>query len=62
MIGRHTGQSDGGTMMFTCPRCRRSFWQPRDYSRATREADELIDAGDFDGARRVVRDALADRE
>lgn len=33
-------------MMFTCPDCRRSFWQTRDMSHITAAADARIAAGD----------------
>lgn len=58
IIGRHAGQEDGGTMMFTCPRCKGSFWQPHDYSAVTSAADRLIDQGDHEGAERLVRSAF----
>lgn len=49
-LGRHTGQAQGGTMMFTCPRCKRSLWQPlrhRDRLRAVEtEADLRLASGD----------------
>lgn len=58
MLGRHTGQREGGTMMFTCPRCGGSFWQRKDYSAITRYADMLIALGQADEALRFVRDAV----
>lgn len=58
ILGRHTGQAQGGTLMFTCPRCRGSFFQRDDYSAVERKADVLIDAGRTDDALRLVRDAL----
>ncbi len=60
-VGLHTGQERGGTLMFTCPGCGGAFWQRRDYSHITRQADAMIDRGDTDGAERLVRDALAPR-
>jgi uncharacterized C2H2 Zn-finger protein len=60
VIGIHTGQREGGTMMFTCPRCRRSLWQRKDYSHLTRAADAAIDRGDRAAAERIVREGLRD--
>lgn len=45
-LGRHTGQAQGGTLMYTCPDCRGSFWQTHDFSAVTAEADARIAAGD----------------
>jgi uncharacterized C2H2 Zn-finger protein len=59
MVGLHTGQREGGTMMFTCPRCRRSFWQRKDYSEITRYADILIENGQADEAQQLVREAVS---
>jgi uncharacterized C2H2 Zn-finger protein len=59
--GRHTGQAQGGTLMFTCPRCKRSFWQVEDYSDLTRLGDEMIDRGDIEGAKAMVRRELTRR-
>jgi uncharacterized C2H2 Zn-finger protein len=59
-LGRHKGQSDGGTMCFTCPNCGGSFWQKRDYSAVTAQADRLIEAGRADDAEKLVREALRD--
>jgi uncharacterized C2H2 Zn-finger protein len=50
LLGRHTGQKEGGTMMFTCPRCGGSFWQKHDLRAVTAHADRLIDAGRSDEA------------
>lgn len=55
ILGRHTGRREGGTMMFTCPRCRGSFWQTRDYSHVTRAADALIAQDRADEAHELVR-------
>lgn len=57
-FGRHTGQADGGTLMFTCPRCGGSFVQPVDYSDVTRYADMLIENGQGEEALRFARDAV----
>lgn len=59
IFGRHTGQADGGTMMFTCPRCHESFWQRCDYSHVTRAANAAIDRGDFAEAKRIRREGLS---
>jgi uncharacterized C2H2 Zn-finger protein len=60
IFGLHTGQREGGTMVFYCPRCERSFWQRRDYSHVTAAADRLIEQGRSDEARTLVREALRD--
>lgn len=58
VLGRHTGQENGGTMMFTCPRCRGSYMQPLDFSHVATEADTMIAQGDVSGALRMVRSAV----
>jgi uncharacterized C2H2 Zn-finger protein len=58
-LGRHTGQQDGGTMVYMCPRCGGSYWQPHDYSAVTRYADLLIANGQSEEALRFARDAVA---
>lgn len=45
-LGRHVGQETGGTMMYTCPRCKGSFWQTQDMSHISAAADLRIAAGD----------------
>ena len=57
-LGRHTGQENGGTMVFTCSRCGGSFWQTKDYSAVTARADRLIDAGRGEEALDLARDAV----
>lgn len=57
-LGRHTGQREGGTMMFTCPRCGESFWQRHDFSGVTAFADRLIDEGRPDDALRYAEDEI----
>lgn len=42
-LGRHTGQADGGTMMFTCPRCGGSH----NMRAITVAADMRVEAGDL---------------
>jgi uncharacterized C2H2 Zn-finger protein len=55
IVGLHTGQREGGTMMFYCPRCETSHWQRHDYSATTMRADRLIDEGRYDEAHEIVR-------
>lgn len=65
-LGRHIGHEAGGTVMFTCTRCKRPHWQPERYRRklraVEREADLRVAGGDFeavtwaqDEVRRVVK-------
>lgn len=60
-LGLHTGQAEGGTMMFTCPRCGGSFWQRADMSDVTRAADAMLDAGRVDDANAYVREEVKRR-
>lgn len=58
MLGRHTGQKQGGTMMFLCPRCGGSYWQTKDFSAVTRRADFLIRTGHAEEGRELARKAV----
>lgn len=59
-MGRHIGQSGGGTMAFTCPRCGGSYWQTQDMRDVTARADAMIAAGD-EGALDYARDEIRRR-
>lgn len=58
VVGLHTGQRDGGTLMYTCPRCTKFRWQTRDYSAVTRRGDALIDEGRGDEALHYAQDKV----
>lgn len=60
MIGRHTGQENGGTMKFTCPRCGGSFWQPADFRATTALADRMIEGGQADEALEMAQQTIRD--
>lgn len=49
-FGRHTGQKQGGTMCFECPRCGGTFWQREDFRTVTALADARIARGEGDAA------------
>jgi uncharacterized C2H2 Zn-finger protein len=55
MLGRHTGQAEGGTLMFWCPRCEESFWQEKDLRHIQANADFMIEHGQCDQALDVAQ-------
>lgn len=57
-LGRHTGQENGGTMVFTCPRCGGSFWQAPDVRDLTGPADARLTAGE--DPELVLRETMAE--
>lgn len=57
-LGKHIGQAQGGTMMFTCSRCGGSFWQRGDYRAVTALADQLIADGKGHEAVRFAHDVV----
>lgn len=57
-LGRHKGQENGGTMMFTCPNCGGSYWQRGDYRAVTALADSMIAQGRGDEALSMAQDAV----
>lgn len=56
--GEHIGQEKGGTMVFYCPRCGGSFWQPYELRSLNPIADRMIDEGRGDEAIEMVRDRV----
>lgn len=61
VLGRHTGQKEGGTLMFTCRRCKGSFWQRADFSDVQVLCDKLIAQGHGREALRVAQDEVRRR-
>jgi hypothetical protein len=54
-LGRHTGQAEGGTAMYTCPRCGGSYWQTVSMRDVQETADMMINAGRTDEALEYAR-------
>lgn len=54
----HKGQKEGGTVIFTCPRCGGVFFQRHDFSAVTKRADALISEGQSEEALRLAREEI----
>ena len=60
LLGLHTGANSpgAGLIMYTCPRCKGSFWQRHDHRAALAAADAAILRDDLEAAEEIKAAAL----